>query len=166
MWEVGRKSDKENHQPKGMEELGWASLEGLLGSTSPGEGWRAGCMQATAGAGLRPAPCSQVISGEKNGGPGTSGMERSLQSPEGTHIPAQGDIAPLSLSKGSGRQPERKGRRLGCLSNICRWVVRGGGSRIGGCQGESESTCWRSCTTPPIWVSACGWTQASSLVFV
>lgn len=95
-----------------------------------------------------------------------NGEKPAVQSPEGTHIPAQGDIAPLSLSKGSGRQSERKGRRLGCLSNIWKWVIRGGGRRIGGCQGESESTCWRSCTTPPIWVSACGWTQASSLVFV
>lgn len=33
-----------------------------------------------------------------------------------------------------GRQRGRKGRQLGCLSNSCHWVIRGGGSWIGVCQ--------------------------------
>ena len=33
MGEVGGKNDKEKHQPKGLDEQGVASLEGLVGST-------------------------------------------------------------------------------------------------------------------------------------
>lgn len=36
-----------------------------------------------------------------------------------------------------GRQQGRKGRQLGCLSNSCNWVIRGGGSWIGVCQENS-----------------------------
>lgn len=121
--------------------------------------------EATAGTGCCTTPCSQVISREKNGDPGTSGAVGSLWRPEDTHVRAQGDTALMFPSKGSGRQQERKGRRPSCLSNIWKWVVRGGGSWMGDCQGESESRCWRSRTTPHVWVSACGWSPAPSLVF-
>ena len=78
-------------------EAGVASPEGLLQGTSPGsDGWRAGLRQ--------PSPLLLVISGEKNGDPGTAGAARSLQTPEGTHVHAQGDTAPPPPSKGSGGQ--------------------------------------------------------------
>ena len=36
MWEVGRKSDKEQHRPEGLDEQDVASLEGLVNSASWG----------------------------------------------------------------------------------------------------------------------------------